>query len=99
MDSATHHHAASGGGLKRGDHEGSHGRKDQRGVQASRAVVRPFRRPDGAKFARESLRRGIPAACEGIHPPTFGRGDLGDNVRGRAETVNAQVFCIVPASR
>ena len=94
MDAGADHGAAGRDGTERRRNQGADGREEQRRVQLlGRPLVRGAG-PFGAKAQREFDRRPVARPGEGENPAALGAGDLGDDVRRRAEAVQTEAFGI-----
>ena len=81
--------ARSAAGTRRTD-----GREEQRRVEFFRRRLVGGAGPFGAEAERKVDRRPVAGPDEGEHPATLGARDLGDNVRRRAEAVEAEALGI-----
>src|SRR5579862_7916286 len=94
MDAAAHHGAAFPSGRQRGRDQGAHRSENEGGVEGLRRALVGAAGPDGAETARESLRCLIARAGEGEDPPALMARDLGDDMRGRAEPIDADPLAL-----
>jgi hypothetical protein len=81
-------------GAQRERHERAVGREDDRGVQRLGRGVAGRSGPRRAELTGEALRRLVAGPGERVDPPALPDGDLGHDVRGRAEAVEAQPPCL-----
>ena len=94
MDAGAHHRAALLDRLQRDRHERTYRREDDRCLQRLRGGHRGVACPHGAEFAGEILAILIPRAGERIDFAALVACDLGDDVGGRAEPVEAEMLGI-----
>src|SRR5205823_5898224 len=91
VDAAADDGAALAYGFERSRHEVADGSEDKRGVERFGGCFVRGSRPRCAKLARERLPCRVAAAGEGEDAAALVTGDLRDDVRGGAESVDAEV--------
>src|SRR5688572_19320973 len=79
--------------LKRGRHQRTDRRKDNRRMQRVWWPLRSVSGPDCAEFRREVLRVGVPRPGECVDCATLVLGDLDQDMRRSAEAVDAKARC------
>ena len=94
MDAGAHHRPSLGGVAKRLRYQRAHRREQNGGVHFLRWRCARVARPGGPQLAGETLCLCITRPGESENLAPLPAGHLGDDVCRRAETVDADPFCI-----
>src|ERR1700730_7049098 len=92
MNAAADHASTFLHGLERGRPERTHGRENDGRVERLRRRLVRAAGPGRAKLAGKMLRRRVARARESIDLKTLPHRDLRQEMRGRSEAIDAEVF-------
>jgi hypothetical protein len=94
VDPRTHHDSTLSDSAQGERDESADGREDDGRVELVRKCLIRVTGPDSAEVPREILARRVAGSRDGEDPPSLIARDLGDDVRGCAETVEAKADAI-----